>query len=122
MTMQFFVAVLSLTNTSLSGGDLGLGISYSMLITVTVGWLLTEGSRLENDFVAIERIKEYCEVDQEAPHVLPGEEEEEEEKQESQKGEETIIRSEKRAFMAEEVDGVKRRMSETDGHQGKTKM
>ena len=84
MSLQFFVAVLSLINPSLSAGDLGLSISYSMLITQNVGWMLTEASRLENEFVAIERIKEYCEIETEAAQVLPGEEEEQEEEEEEE--------------------------------------
>ena len=70
VAMQFFVAVFCLINPSLSAGDLGLSITYSMLITQNMGWMLTEGSRLENDFVAIERIKEYCEIATEAAQVV----------------------------------------------------
>ncbi len=42
-------------------------------------------SKLENNFVAIERIKEYCHIEMEAAQVLPGEEEEEEGNEEEKK-------------------------------------
>ena len=70
VAMQFFVAVFCLMNPSLSAGELGLSLSYSMLITQSVGWMLTEVAKLENDFVAIERIKEYCEIATEAAQVV----------------------------------------------------
>ena len=72
VAMQFFVAVFCLISPALSAGDLGLSISYSMLITQNLGWMLTEASRLENEFVAIERIKEYCEIPTEAAQVTVG--------------------------------------------------
>lgn len=44
-----------------------------MQITQTLNWLVRMTSDVETNIVAVERIKEYAEVSQEAPWELPNE-------------------------------------------------
>ncbi|XP_076266259.1 multidrug resistance-associated protein 1-like isoform X6 [Rhynchophorus ferrugineus] len=49
----------------------GLSISYCLQITQTLNWLVRMTSDVETNIVAVERIKEYAEVRQEAAWELP---------------------------------------------------
>ncbi|XP_030761803.1 multidrug resistance-associated protein 1 isoform X2 [Sitophilus oryzae] len=51
----------------------GLSISYCLQITQTLNWLVRMTSDVETNIVAVERIKEYAEVPQEAAWEIPNE-------------------------------------------------
>ncbi|KAG8222673.1 hypothetical protein J437_LFUL002555 [Ladona fulva] len=51
---------------SLNAGIVGLSVSYSLQITQTLNWLVRMTSDVETNIVAVERIKEYGETQQEA--------------------------------------------------------
>uniref|UniRef100_A0A8D0L527 Multidrug resistance-associated protein 1 n=1 Tax=Sphenodon punctatus TaxID=8508 RepID=A0A8D0L527_SPHPU len=51
---------------SLSPGLVGLSISYSLQITTYLNWLVRMSSELETNIVAVERVKEYSEMEKEA--------------------------------------------------------
>jgi ATP-binding cassette, subfamily C (CFTR/MRP), member 1 len=51
---------------SLSAGLVGLSVSYALQITQTLNWLVRMTSDVETNIVAVERIKEYGETEQEA--------------------------------------------------------
>ena len=59
---------------SLNPSQVGLVISYAANITRVLNWLVQQVSMVENNSVSIERIKEYSELEQEAPwrEVMPG--------------------------------------------------
>ena len=52
---------------SLTGGQAGLSITSSLQITAALVWVVRQACQLETDCVAIERVMEYTETEQEAP-------------------------------------------------------
>ncbi|XP_064886770.1 multidrug resistance-associated protein 1 isoform X3 [Columba livia] len=50
----------------LSAGLVGLSVSYSLQITAYLNWLVRMSSELEANIVAVERVKEYAEMEKEA--------------------------------------------------------
>nr|XP_045608210.1 multidrug resistance-associated protein 1-like isoform X2 [Procambarus clarkii] len=56
---------------SISGGIVGLSVSYALSVTQTLNWLVRMSSDVEINIVAVERIKEYTETPQEAPWDIP---------------------------------------------------
>ncbi|XP_074696421.1 multidrug resistance-associated protein 1 isoform X3 [Strix aluco] len=50
----------------LSAGLVGLSVSYSLQITAYLNWLVRMSSELETNIVAVERVKEYAEMEKEA--------------------------------------------------------
>ncbi|NXS94768.1 MRP1 protein, partial [Jacana jacana] len=49
----------------LSAGLVGLSVSYSLQITAYLNWLVRMSSELETNIVAVERVKEYTEMEKE---------------------------------------------------------
>lgn len=62
-----------LSRDSLNPGMVGLSVSYALQITQTLNWLVRMTSEVETNIVAVERIKEYAETQQEAAWQLPNE-------------------------------------------------
>ncbi|XP_062527521.1 multidrug resistance-associated protein 1 isoform X1 [Bombyx mori] len=63
----FSAAVFAvLGRNSIYPGIVGLSISYALQITQTLNWLVRMTSEVETNIVAVERIKEYAETEQEA--------------------------------------------------------
>lgn len=62
-------AVLDRTNAD--EGTVGLSVSYALQVTQTLNWLVRMTSDVETNIVAVERIKEYGETEQEAPWENP---------------------------------------------------
>lgn len=62
-----------LSRESLDPGTVGLSVSYALQITQTLNWLVRMTSEVETNIVAVERIKEYAETEQEAAWNLPNE-------------------------------------------------
>ncbi|CAG7834524.1 unnamed protein product [Allacma fusca] len=52
-------------------GSVGLSVTYALNITLTLNWLVRMTSEVESNAVAVERIKEYNEVPQEADWEKP---------------------------------------------------
>ncbi|KFQ81083.1 Multidrug resistance-associated protein 1, partial [Phoenicopterus ruber ruber] len=50
----------------LSAGLVGLSVSYSLQVTAYLNWLVRMSSELETNIVAVERVKEYAEMEKEA--------------------------------------------------------
>ncbi|XP_014382478.1 canalicular multispecific organic anion transporter 1, partial [Alligator sinensis] len=66
----FFAALLAvITRDSLDSGIVGLSVSSALNITQTLNWLVRMTSELETNIVAVERVHEYMEVENEAPWV-----------------------------------------------------
>ncbi|KAL0104456.1 hypothetical protein PUN28_017289 [Cardiocondyla obscurior] len=64
----FFAALFAvLGRDTMSSGLVGLSVSYALQITQTLNWLVRMTSDVETNIVAVERIKEYGETEQEAP-------------------------------------------------------
>ncbi|XP_069066294.1 multidrug resistance-associated protein 1 isoform X1 [Pleurodeles waltl] len=51
---------------SLSAGLVGLSVSYALQVTAYLNWLVRMSSELETNIVAVERVKEYSEMEKEA--------------------------------------------------------
>lgn len=70
-----FAALFAVLNRdALSPGIVGLSITYALQITDTLNWLVRMTSDMETNIVAVERIKEYAEIKQEAPWQMPKDE------------------------------------------------
>ncbi|KFQ24968.1 Multidrug resistance-associated protein 1, partial [Merops nubicus] len=54
----------------LSAGLVGLSVSYSLQITAYLNWLVRMSSELETNIVAVERVKEYAEMEKEVRRVV----------------------------------------------------
>ncbi|XP_069171929.1 multidrug resistance-associated protein 1 isoform X6 [Procambarus clarkii] len=70
--MTFSAAMFAvMSRGSISGGVVGLSVSYAMSVTQTLNWLVRMTSDVETNIVSVERIKEYTEVPQEADWDIP---------------------------------------------------
>ncbi|KAM7408746.1 hypothetical protein PAMA_002464 [Pampus argenteus] len=66
----FFAALFAvLSRASLDSGLVGLSISYALNVTQTLNWLVRMTSELETNIVAVERVSEYTELENEAKWV-----------------------------------------------------
>lgn len=69
----FFAALFAvLQKDSLDAGKVGLSVTYALLVTATLNWLVRMSSELETNIVAVERILEYSKTPTEAPWVIEG--------------------------------------------------
>uniref|UniRef100_A0A8C5R5H5 Multidrug resistance-associated protein 1 n=1 Tax=Leptobrachium leishanense TaxID=445787 RepID=A0A8C5R5H5_9ANUR len=55
---------------TLSPGLVGLSVSYALQVTTYLNWLVRMSSELETNIVAVERVKEYSDLKQEAPWTI----------------------------------------------------
>ncbi|KAL1263560.1 hypothetical protein QQF64_006299, partial [Cirrhinus molitorella] len=63
----FFAALFAvISRDSLNSGLVGLSISYALNVTQTLNWLVRMTSELETNIVAVERVREYTEIKNEA--------------------------------------------------------
>nr|CAH7713752.1 unnamed protein product [Callosobruchus chinensis] len=62
----FFAALFSVLEREAEPALVGLSVSYALQITQTLNWLVRMTSDAETSIVAMERIKEYVEIEQEA--------------------------------------------------------
>ncbi|XP_046556239.1 multidrug resistance-associated protein 1-like [Haliotis rubra] len=63
----FLASLLSVfLKDSISGGTIGLSVSYALDITISLNWLVRLTSDIETQIVSVERLKEYTEVPMEA--------------------------------------------------------
>ncbi|KAK7930845.1 hypothetical protein WMY93_007240 [Mugilogobius chulae] len=66
----FFAALLAvISRDSLDSGLVGLSISYALNVTQTLNWLVRMTSELETNIVAVERVSEYSEIENEAQWI-----------------------------------------------------
>ncbi|XP_048238817.1 multidrug resistance-associated protein 1-like [Haliotis rufescens] len=65
----FAASVFSLLTPGISGGAVGLSITYALQITQSLKWLVRTLSDLETNIVSVERVKEYSDLDTEADWV-----------------------------------------------------
>ncbi|MED6236457.1 Canalicular multispecific organic anion transporter 1 [Ataeniobius toweri] len=66
----FFSALFAvISRNSIDSGLAGLSISYALNVTQTLNWLVRMTSELETNIVAVERVSEYSELENEAPWV-----------------------------------------------------
>ncbi|XP_029305645.1 LOW QUALITY PROTEIN: ATP-binding cassette sub-family C member 2 [Cottoperca gobio] len=66
----FFSALFAvISRDSLNSGLVGLSISYSLNVTQTLNWLVRMTSELETNIVAVERVSEYSELENEGKWV-----------------------------------------------------
>ncbi|CAG9853670.1 unnamed protein product [Phyllotreta striolata] len=67
----FFAALFAVVGGSSDAGLVGLSVTYSLQITQILNWLVRMTSDVETNIVAVERIKEYAEAQQEAAWDIP---------------------------------------------------
>lgn len=66
----FFAALLAvISRNTLDSGLVGLSISYALNVTQTLNWLVRMSSELETNIIAVERVSEYAELENEAKWV-----------------------------------------------------
>eukprot|EP00043_Microstomoeca_roanoka_P016335 m.166363 g.166363 ORF g.166363 m.166363 type:complete len:1602 (+) comp16436_c27_seq1:218-5023(+) len=69
--ITFFAALFAVVErNTVTGGVVGLSLSYAMSITQTLNWMVRMSSQLETDIVAVERVEEYCSVANERPAIM----------------------------------------------------
>lgn len=67
----FFTALFAVLNRKgASSGLVGLSITYALEITQPLTWLMKMSSEMETNIVAVERVKEYTDVEQEAEREI----------------------------------------------------
>ncbi|XP_061182250.1 multidrug resistance-associated protein 1-like isoform X1 [Saccostrea echinata] len=67
----FFACLFAvLERDTLSGGIVGLSVTYALNVTQTLNWLVRMTTELETNIVAVERVKEYSEIPTEAPKEI----------------------------------------------------
>merc|ERR1712203_613419 len=54
-----------------SPSQVGLVITYSLSVTQVLNWLVRQTAEVETNIVAVERLKEYSMIEQEAPWIWP---------------------------------------------------
>ncbi|NXR75548.1 MRP1 protein, partial [Pycnonotus jocosus] len=64
--VMFAALFAVIARNKLSAGLVGLSVSYSLQITAYLNWLVRMSSELETNIVAVERVKEYAEMEKEA--------------------------------------------------------
>nr|CAD7445720.1 unnamed protein product [Timema bartmani] len=70
--ITFFTSLFAvLGRETMNPGLVGLSVSYALQITMTLNMLVRVASDIETNIVAVERIKEYSEYEQEAPWENP---------------------------------------------------
>ncbi|XP_049455616.1 canalicular multispecific organic anion transporter 1 [Epinephelus fuscoguttatus] len=66
----FFAALFAvISRESLDSGIVGMSISYALNVTQTLNWLVRMTSELETNIVAVERVSEYSELENEAKWI-----------------------------------------------------
>nr|ALU63337.1 canalicular multispecific organic anion transporter 1 [Oryzias melastigma] len=66
----FFSALFAvISKGSIDSGLVGLAISYALNVTQTLNWLVRMSSELETNIVAVERVSEYTEIENEAKWI-----------------------------------------------------
>ncbi|XP_054711811.1 multidrug resistance-associated protein 1-like [Uloborus diversus] len=67
----FFAALLAvLQKDDLKAGQVGLSVTYALLVTATLNWMVRMSSELETNIVAVERILEYTKTPTEADWII----------------------------------------------------
>lgn len=64
-----FSVLTILINGAISSSIIGLMLTYSLTITQTLNWMVRQSCEIETNIVSVERIKEYSELQNEAPFV-----------------------------------------------------
>jgi len=70
--VSFFAGLFIIINVNnLDAGMAGFSMTYALTFTETVLWFVRMYSEVEMNMNSIERIKEYVEIDQEPPAIIP---------------------------------------------------
>ncbi|CAE6465597.1 unnamed protein product [Rhizoctonia solani] len=74
--LTFCVAILAVAaRSSLSPSQIGVALSYILLVQQSFGWMVRQSAEVENDMNGVERILHYAQhVEQEAPYEIPDKE------------------------------------------------
>ncbi|XP_063439571.1 multidrug resistance-associated protein 1-like isoform X1 [Mytilus trossulus] len=67
----FSAALFAVVSDNISGGLVGLSVSYALQVTSALNMLVRNSSDLETNVVSVERLKEYAEVETEAEWIRP---------------------------------------------------
>ncbi|ORY40118.1 P-loop containing nucleoside triphosphate hydrolase protein, partial [Rhizoclosmatium globosum] len=66
-----FAVVSIAVNGYVSASLVGLALTYSLNVTQSLNWLVRQSCEIETNIVSVERMKEYIEIPQEAPYLIP---------------------------------------------------
>ncbi len=64
------LCILTLKFGAITAGMVGLSVSYSLQITQSLNWIVRMTVEVETNIVSVERVKEYSELEPEAPEFL----------------------------------------------------
>ncbi|KAJ3017793.1 UNVERIFIED_CONTAM: hypothetical protein HDU68_011483 [Siphonaria sp. JEL0065] len=66
-----FAVVSIAINGYVSASLVGLALTYSLNVTQSLNWLVRQSCEIETNIVSVERMKEYIDIPQEAPYLMP---------------------------------------------------
>ncbi|XP_071095143.1 multidrug resistance-associated protein 1-like [Haliotis cracherodii] len=66
----FASAIFAIVTPGTNGGIIGLSVSYALQVATSVSWMVRQLSDLETNIVSVERVKEYAELETEAPPII----------------------------------------------------
>ncbi|GFO05509.1 canalicular multispecific organic anion transporter 1, partial [Plakobranchus ocellatus] len=64
-------AVFAVLTPGISGGEVGLSVSYAIQVSSNLTWMVRQMSDLETNIVSVERLKEYSELESESAWIFP---------------------------------------------------
>ncbi|XP_025100028.1 multidrug resistance-associated protein 1-like [Pomacea canaliculata] len=67
----FASVICSIITPGIGGGTLGFSVTYAMQLSEYLSWLVRQMSDLETNMVSVERVKEYSQLESEAPWTNP---------------------------------------------------
>ncbi|PVD27667.1 hypothetical protein C0Q70_12834 [Pomacea canaliculata] len=67
----FGAAIYSVTTPGIGGGTVGFSVSCALQLSVSLSWMVRQISELETSMVSVERVKEYSQLESEAPWINP---------------------------------------------------
>ena len=71
LVLMFAALLAVLSRGAINPGNVGLSLSYALNVTGVLNMLVRQSSEVETNMVAVERIREYQEILQEAPFEVP---------------------------------------------------
>ena len=71
LVLMFAALLAVLSRGAINPGNVGLYLSYALNVTGVLNMLVRQSSEVETNMVAVERIREYQEILQEAPFEVP---------------------------------------------------
>lgn len=70
LAAAIFAIISVTTHTGITAGMVGLAMSYALMITQSLNWIVRQTVEVETNIVSVERVLEYANLPSEAPDVI----------------------------------------------------